>query len=300
VKILAVSHAVLGAACLLAGGAFAEDSVFIVSPSLNTKIGFESNRYLDETEDGSGYGVFTPSVSLSVFDSTQNEYEVKLRHSQTRYLRDEFGKIDNSALSFSATKYAADAETSISLELSRYSDSELPADDHLRLQLAPSASFFPSNRLTLSVYSGARAARYDSAENQDGEALLDWRFWLEPEASWLPSTMQDSLKISFSLYLEAGNSNQIDGSWQWFGASAGASRDYGPGRYGVSASWKTGNYEDATSQETTATLWGRRRFQSWLEATAGGGFQTTRFSDGDGDYDAYWLEAGLEIFYDLP
>jgi hypothetical protein len=281
----------------------ARAEVFL-SPGLEARFGYTSNRFLEEDAQGSAFTLAAPNLEVSAFLPRDVEIGAVLRYRRTDYLRSGFGHVEEATGRATANRPFGAWTGSLELSAGTYRDPELEDDDSRWVAFAPGVSWLAAPRWSLSLGGSVTATRYDSRDTKDGESQRDTRWEVRPGVLWTPDT---NTQLWAELYGELNRSNEPTEEFNGGGVAAGvdlvifgATRAGAWARYGARAYLEAGDSgeEDRHDAPLSAGAWAAVRLAPWAELTAGTTWMDYRSTEDDEAYRAWTVEGGLRIVYD--
>ena len=281
----------------------ARAEVFL-SPGLEARFGYASNRFLEDEAQGSGFTAAAPSLALTAFLPEDAELEAVLRYGRTDYLRSEFGHVEEFLGRLTATRRFGSWTGSLGASAAAYRDQELSDDDCRWVAFSPGVTWLAGPKWSASLGGSATLTGYDSRETLDGEARRDTRWELRPGLLWTPSA---NTQFWAELYGEVNRSNEPTEEFDGGGGAFGFDVVFlGAARAGVWARGGTRAYrepledggDDRRDTPLSAGAWAAVRLAPWAELTGSTSWQDYRSTEASEEYTAWTVEGGVRIVYD--
>jgi len=281
----------------------ARAEVFL-SPGLEARTGYTSNRFLEPEEEGSAFTLLTPSLEANLFLPGGSEVLARLSFRRTDYLKTDFGHVQQAQADVTATAPFGALTGSLRVSAGGYWDQGLPEDDSRWVALSPGFSWLATPQFSLSLAGSITATRYDSRETLDGDPQSDTRGEVRPGVLWAPNA---DTQLWGELYGEVNRSNEPTEEYDGGGLGAGIDITFlGAARAGAWARYGTRAYRESSEssgddrRDTPFSVgaWGALRLAPWAELTAGATRVDYRSTDDDQDYTAWTVEGGLRFVYD--
>ncbi|PLX44133.1 MAG: hypothetical protein C0609_06380, partial [Deltaproteobacteria bacterium] len=133
-----------------------------LNPIISEKAGYISNRFLDDSEEGSLYSTTAASFSLYYLGSSGSEGEGTFYFAETDYLESGFSHSREYGFKFSSLGDYGAAVLNASLYGGRFRDMGSPEEDADFLELVPSISLDISESATAGLTLSAKGTRYPS------------------------------------------------------------------------------------------------------------------------------------------
>jgi len=282
-------------------GARAE--VFL-SPSIEARGGYTSNRFLEPDAQGSSFTQLTPGLELTAFLPKGAELFAALRYHRTDYLEAGFGHVHELAAEAGVTVPMGSLSGSVALSAGSYRDKVLPEDDSRWLALSPSLSWSAGSWVSLSLGGTVTGSRYDSRETLEGDPQEAFRGELRPGVLWVPAP---GWRLWAEAYGEMNRSNEAAEEYRGGGGAAGfdatlgtAARVGGWARYGVRDYLEHALGDGETRRDTplSAGAWAAVRLAPWAELTVEANRIGYRSTEDASDYSAWTVEGGVRFVYD--
>lgn len=275
-----------------------------LSPGLEARGGYTSNRFLEPGSEGSAFTFVAPSLELTWFGPRTTELSLSIRHQRTDYLRSGFSSVRETVGQGSLSRFFGLYAAALDIEVGTYDDGALPLDDSDWFRFVPSVSRDLTEQLTGSLAASVTGTRYENRETSGGDRQTEVHWRASPGLTWAASA---AWSVWGTASLDLNRSNEDSEDYWGGGVTLGADYwSHGSTRIG---GWVSGrvleyNEEDPVEEQDRrdtplgAGGWVAFRVAPWAELTAETRYLRYYSTEDASDYTLWSVDAGLRVVYD--
>lgn len=275
-----------------------------LSPQIEAALGFDSNRYQVDGDDGAAFAAATPSLDVTGFVFQTVELNATVLYALREFLREGFSRQSHTSGSIGVWYAEAAWEGGMALGGSWASDEAIPESDLTRRGLSTVLAYNDLAGRRYDISSSLECIVYDETELNEASVVRGTYWNLRPTVR-IPA--RPGVSVWGAPVFEDFSSNSATRDYRGYGLGLGV--DYAPPapvRAGVSLQAGVRHYANPSGDSPSgdnvsvlsARVWGSVRFSAATEIFSdlqGGTFWS---DDAAADYARWEWRAGLRLRHD--